>query len=43
MENIDDLFSKGIELRDEGKFREATEVFLQIIQSYPNHHKIAGI
>ena len=41
-ENIDDQFSDGIELRDSGQLTQAVQVFLNIIQSYPNDSKIAG-
>jgi len=41
-ENTDKLFVRGIELRDNGKLVEAAEVFLNIIQGYPNDSKLAG-
>jgi len=42
-ENIDDLFNKGIELRDRGNLSEAVGVFQKIIQNYSSDSKIVGI
>ncbi len=41
-ENIDDLFNEGIELRDGGRLVQSAQIFLKIIQNYPNDRKLGG-
>lgn len=36
----DELFELGIRLRDEGKFKEAVNEFLRIVDQFPNDPKI---
>jgi len=42
MENIDKLFNAGIELRDNGQLAQSVQIFLEIIQKYPNDSKLGG-
>lgn len=42
-QDINERFKLGISYRNEGRFKNAIEEFQSIVESYPNHPKIAGI
>lgn len=41
-EEINKIFDKGITLRDSGNLIQATNVFLRLIQDYPDDPKLGG-
>jgi len=43
MTTIDSLFELGIELRDNGVLKDSVNVFLKILDNYPDHEKISGV